>query len=309
MRWRGRRQSGNVRDMRGQSGGGGMGLPGGIGFPGGRRGGGIRIPMGGRRGGGSFGCGTLIVIGLVLWMLGINPLNLLGGLGGGLGGGLNPSTSPNTTSPQIDRTTGTGGREDEMRQFVATILGSTEEVWTEIFKSYGKQYPKPELVLFSGGVRSACGSASSASGPFYCPGDNRVYIDLTFFRQLAQQFGAPGDFAQAYVIAHEVGHHVQNVIGILPQFNRMRQSMPKLEVNRMSVKVELQADCFAGVWGHYVARQGWLEQGDLEEALVAANQIGDDTIQKKTQGYVVPDAFNHGTAEQRRSWFRKGFES
>ncbi len=309
MRWRGRRQSGNVRDIRGQSGGGGMSLPGGMGFPGGRRGGGIRIPMGGRRGGGSFGCGTLIVIGLVLWMLGINPLTLLGGLGGGMGGGLNPSTSPNTTSPQFDRTTGTGGREDEMKQFVATILGSTEEVWTEIFKSYGKTYPQPQLVLFSDGVRSACGLASSASGPFYCPGDNKVYIDLSFYRQLAQQFGAPGDFAQAYVLAHEVGHHVQNIIGILPQFNRMRQSMPKLEVNRMSVKVELQADCFAGVWGHYVARQGWLEQGDLEEALVAANQIGDDTIQKKTQGYVVPDAFNHGTAEQRRYWFRKGFES
>ncbi|MGI9399975.1 MAG: KPN_02809 family neutral zinc metallopeptidase, partial [Rhizobiaceae bacterium] len=271
--------------------------------------GGIRIPMGGGRSGGGFGCGTLIVIGLVLWMLGINPLTLLGGLGGGLGGGLDPSVSPNTSSPKFDRTAGTGGRDDEMKQFVATVLGSTEEVWTAIFKSYGKPYPQPELVLFSGGVRSACGMASSASGPFYCPGDNKVYIDLSFYRQLAQQFGAPGDFAQAYVLAHEVGHHVQNIIGVLPQFNRMRQSMPKLEVNRMSVRVELQADCFAGVWGHYVAKQGWLEQGDLEEALVAASQIGDDTIQKKTQGYVVPDAFNHGTSEQRRYWFRRGFES
>jgi hypothetical protein len=151
--------------------------------------------------------------------------------------------------------------------------------------------------------------ATAASGPFYCPGDKTVYIDLAFYQQLARQFGAPGDFAQAYVLSHEVGHHVQNIIGVLPQFNRMRQSMPKLEVNHLSVKVELQADCFAGVWGHYVAKEGWLEQGDLEEALVAANQIGDDTIQRNTQGYVVPDAFNHGTSEQRKYWFRRGFES
>jgi uncharacterized protein len=304
MRWRGRRQSTNVRDVRGRGGSGGFRLPSG-------RGGGFRIPMGGgaRPAGGGIGCGTLVIIMLVLWLLGINPLTILGQLGGGVGGGLGPSMTPNTASPDFSRNTGTGGRDDEMRQFMATILGSTEEVWTGIFQTYDKTYPKPELVLFSDSVRSACGMASSASGPFYCPGDNRIYIDLTFYRQLAQQFGAPGDFAQAYVLAHEVGHHIQNIIGVLPQFNRMRQSMPELEVNRMSVTVELQADCFAGVWGHYVSRQGWLEEGDLEEALVAANQIGDDAIQKRTQGYVVPDAFNHGTSEQRRFWFRRGYET
>jgi uncharacterized protein len=301
MRWRGRRQSTNVRDIRGE--GGGLGFPGG---PGGA----IRIPMGTSRGaGGGFGCGTLIIIGLVLWMLGINPLAILGGLGGGLGGGIGPSDTPNSSSPRYDPSVGTGGQDDEMKQFVSTILGSTEEVWTGIFNSYGRDYPTPELVVFDGSVRSACGMASSAAGPFYCPGDKRVYIDLSFYRQLARQFGAPGDFAQAYVLAHEIGHHVQNIMGVLPQFNRMRQSMPKLEANQMSVRVELQADCFAGVWGHYVSNQGWMEQGDLEEALVAASQIGDDTIQKRTQGYVVPDAFNHGTSQQRRYWFRRGFES
>ena len=151
--------------------------------------------------------------------------------------------------------------------------------------------------------------ASSASGPFYCPGDKKVYIDLSFYDTLARQFGAKGDFAQAYVLAHEVGHHIQNVIGVLPQFNRMRQSMGKLEANAMSVKVELQADCFSGVWGHYVAKEGWLERGDLEEAMDAASKIGDDNIQKKTQGYVVPDGFTHGSSQQRRKWFRRGFES
>ncbi len=301
MRWKGRRRSSNVNDNRGR--GGGFSIP---------SGGGFRIPSGGSarpvRSGG-FGCGTLIIIGLVLWALGMNPLQILGGLaGGGLGGGLGPSISPQQ-SPEVNRQTGTGGKEDEMREFVSVILGSTEEVWSDIFRAYGKRYPLPELTLFSGQVRSACGLASAASGPFYCPGDSKVYIDLSFYQTLARQFGAKGDFAQAYVLAHEVGHHVQNVIGVLPEFNRMRQGMGKLEVNKTSVKVELQADCFAGVWGHYVARQGWLEEGDLEEALVAANQIGDDAIQKRTQGYVVPDAFNHGTSEQRRFWFRRGFES
>lgn len=305
MRWKGRRQSANVRDIRGH----GRGSTGGFGFPGGQ-GGAIRIPTGGaRHAGGGFGCGTLIIIGIVLWALGINPLAILGNLSGGLGGGLGPSITPNTSSPKYDRSVGTGGREDEMKQFVSTILGSTEEIWTGLFESYGRTYTKPELVLFNGGVQSTCGLASAASGPFYCPGDERIYIDLDFYGQLARQFGAPGDFAQAYVLAHEVGHHVQNTMGVLPQFNRMRQSMPKLEVNQVSVQVELQADCLAGVWGHYVGKQGWLEEGDLEEALVAANQIGDDTIQKRTQGYVVPDAFNHGTSEQRRYWFRRGYET
>lgn len=306
MRWKGRRRSKNVKDMRGRGGGGGM-----FKIPSGR-GGGFRIPTGGRvrpmRSGG-MGCGTLVIIGLILWALGLNPLAVLGGLaGGGLGGGLGPSISPQQT-PEVNRQTGTGGRNDEMREFMEVVMASTEEVWDDIFRAYGKRYPHPTLNLFEGQVRSACGLASSAAGPFYCPGDNQVYIDLSFYQTLARQFGAKGDFAQAYVLAHEVGHHVQNVIGVLPEFNRMRQSMGKLEVNRLSVKVELQADCFAGVWGHYVAKQGWLERGDLEEALVAANQIGDDAIQKRTQGYVVPEAFNHGTSEQRRRWFERGFES
>ena len=306
MRWKGRRRSKNVNDMRGSGGGGGM-----FRIPSGG-GGTFRIPTGGSvrpvRSGG-MGCGTLIVIGLILWALGLNPLSILGGLaGGGLGGGLGPSISPQQT-PQVNRQTGTGGRDDEMREFMEVIMGSTEEVWDDIFRAYGKQYPHPRLNLFDGQVRSACGLASAAAGPFYCPGDSQVYIDLSFYQTLARQFGAKGDFAQAYVLAHEVGHHVQNIIGVLPEFNRMRQSMGKLEVNQLSVQVELQADCFAGVWGHYVAKQGWLERGDLEEALVAANQIGDDAIQKRTQGYVVPEAFNHGTSEQRRRWFERGFES
>ena len=305
MEWKGRRRSQNVNDIRGQRGGGGM-----FRMPGG--GGGFRIPTGGGARpaqSGGMGCGTLIIIGLVLWALGLNPLALLGGLaGGGLGGGLGQSISPQQ-SPQVNRQTGTGGKQDEMREFMEVIMGSTEEVWSAIFKSYGKQYPLPKLNLFSGQVSSACGQASSAAGPFYCPGDSQVYIDLDFYNTLSREFGAKGDFAQAYVLAHEVGHHVQNVIGVLPEFNRMRQGMGKIAVNQTSVKVELQADCFAGVWGHYVAKQGWLERGDLEEALIAANQIGDDAIQKRTQGYVVPEAFNHGTSEQRRTWFTRGFES
>jgi predicted metalloprotease len=304
MRWQGRRQSTNVRDIRGQRGGGGFGggFPGGMNFPGG---GGLRIPTGGPRtaGGGGLGCGTLIVIGVVLWLLGINPLTILSG------GQMVPDMSTKQM-PRIDRQAPQGGTRsnDEKSQFVSTILGSTEEVWSGIFESYGRDYPAPELVLFSGGVQSACGMASAASGPFYCPGDKRVYIDLSFYDQLEREFGAGGDFAQAYVLAHEVGHHVQNIIGVLPEFNRMRQSMGKLEVNQMSVQVELQADCFAGVWGHYVAKEGWLERGDLEEAINAAEQIGDDTIQRRTQGYVVPDAFNHGTSQQRKEWFSRGFE-
>ncbi len=300
MRWRGRRQSTNVSDQRGSGGGGMFRMPGG-------RGGGFRIPAGRvpRRAGGGMGCGTMAIIGIVLYFLGVNPMTILGQLGGGLGTGMGPTVAPN---PNIGRTRTSPAGNDEQKQFVATILASTEQVWTGVFKAYGKRYPKPKLVLFSSQVKSACGFASSASGPFYCPGDSRVYIDLSFFRELATKFGAKGDFAQAYVLAHEVGHHVQNVIGVLPQFNRERRRMGKVEANRMSVQVELQADCFAGVWGHYVEREGWLERGDLQEALVAATQIGDDAIQKRTQGYVVPESFSHGTSKQRVDWFSRGFE-
>lgn len=306
MRWKGRRRSRNVRDLRGRGSGGGI-----FKMPSGR-GGGFRIPTGGSvrpmRSGG-MGCGTLIVVGLILWVLGVNPMTLIGGLlggGGGLTGGFTPAPRER---PPLNREAGTEGKPDEMRAFMEVIMASTEEVWNDIFAKYGKDYPEPVLNLFSGQVRSACGFASAASGPFYCPGDKEVYIDLSFYETLARQFGAKGDFAQAYVLAHEVGHHVQNVIGILPEFNRMRQTMGKLEVNQTSIKVELQADCFAGVWGHHVGQQGWLEAGDLQEALIAAEKIGDDAIQRRTQGYVVPEAFNHGTSEQRRYWFRRGYES
>ena len=306
MRWRGRKQSTNVSDRRGQSTGGGM-----FRLPGGRSGG-FRIPSGqtSQRAGGGLGCGTMVIIGVVLYFLGINPMTILGQLGGGLGGGL--SGGQDTVlrqSPPASTNTKRQRSSDEEKAFVSTILASTEQVWAGIFKAYGKRYPKPTLVLFSGQVKSACGFASSASGPFYCPGDKQVYIDLDFYDKLARQFGAKGDFAQAYVLAHEIGHHVQNVIGVLPQFNRQRQRMGKIEANKMSVQVELQADCFAGVWGYYVEREGWLDRGDLNEALVAATKIGDDAIQKRTQGYVVPESFNHGTSKQRVAWFSRGFEN
>lgn len=289
MRWRGRRQSDNIRDLRGSGGGfGGGGL--------GR--GGFRIPVG--RGGGTGGISlsgiiVLVIIFFALRACGIDPFELLEG-GPGAPGGTQITESGAPAS-------------DEMRQFVATVLAETEDVWNGIFEAEGQQYEEPTLTLFSGGVRSACGFASSAAGPFYCPGDRQVYLDTSFFRELEQRFGAAGDFAEAYVIAHEVGHHVQNLIGVLPKFNEMRQSMSEGEANAMSVRVELQADCFAGIWGHYTDQKGLLEQGDLDEALNAATQIGDDTIQKRTQGYIVPESFNHGTSEQRRTWFQRGFES
>ncbi len=306
MRWRGRRQSTNVSDQRGGSPGGGkFRLPGGLS---GNRNSGFRIPRGraSKRAGGGLGCGTIAIIGVVMYFLGINPMTILSQLGGGLGSGL--GTSVNQSSP-INRQATQPRANDDAIAFMRTILGSTEEVWTGIFKSYGKRYPKPTLVLFTGKVQSACGFASSASGPFYCPGDSKIYIDLAFYEQLANKFGAKGDFAQAYVLAHEVGHHVQNIIGVLPQFNRERRRMGKIEANKMSVQVELQADCFAGVWGYYVEREGWLERGDLEEALVAASQIGDDSIQRRSQGRIVPESFTHGTSKQRRDWFLSGFDS
>ena len=292
MDWKGRRQSDNIEDRRGRSSRGGN--------PFGR--GGIRLPSGGMRGSGGFSFKTILIIGVIylaLKFMGIDPLQMLGGDPGSVLTG-----QPSGQGSQISET-----RKDEMTQFVATVLAETEDVWNGVMKSQGFDYPEPKLVLFSGAVASACGNASSASGPFYCPGDQKVYIDLTFFDELAQRFKASGDFAQAYVLAHEVGHHVQNLIGVLPEFNRMRQSMSQTEQNQMSIRVELQADCFAGIWGHYTAQKGILERGDLEEALNAAKQIGDDTLQRRTQGYVVPESFNHGTSAQRKEWFARGFES
>ncbi len=288
MEWKGRRQSDNVEDQRGASMGG---------SPFGR--GGMRIPIGGgRRGGGGLSIGGIVVVLIICWITGINPLTLLSGR--------DVSFDDGGTSQQTQQGTPAN---DEMTAFVRTVLADTEDTWSEIFKAAGQTYQDPTLVLFSGQVRSACGFASSASGPFYCPGDRKLYLDTTFFNELSQRFGASGDFAEAYVIAHEVGHHVQNLIGVLPKFNQMRQRMSETEANQMSVRVELQADCFAGVWGKRTDQKGLLSQGDLEEALNAAQQIGDDTLQKRTQGYVVPESFNHGTSAQRMRWFKRGFDS
>lgn len=300
MRLEGRRKSTNVQDMRSAGRSRSSGRRAGT-----RR---VRIPASGRTIRSSSGGFSTIVIMIILFFVlrscGIDPLQILAGGSGGA----NPFDQmiPQNQTNQVPKAAPTN---DAQAEFAATVLAETEDVWNGIFKSSGAQYPQPTLVLFSGAVRSACGHATSASGPFYCPGDSKLYIDLSFFEQLATKFGASGDFAQAYVIAHEVGHHVQNVIGVLPKFNQMRRSMSREEANAMSVRVELQADCFAGVWGFYTEQKGLLEEGDVEEALNAATQIGDDTIQRRTQGYIVPESFNHGTAEQRRRWFYRGFES
>lgn len=306
MRWRKRRQSANVDDRRS---GGARGTTGKTGFGGGR----MRLPRMGRsrtvRKAGGGGLGFIIMVLIVSWFLGINPLALLqddGGLQIGPQGG-----GEQAGNRQVDRAASRSGRrtgDDEMKQFISVVLAETEDVWNRIFEAGGGRYEEPHLVLFSDQVRSACGFSSAASGPFYCPGDKRVYIDLSFYDELRRKFKAPGDFAQAYVIAHEIGHHVQNLIGVLPDFNRRRRQMSEQEANKMSVRVELQADCFAGVWGFHAKARGILESGDLEEAMNAATQIGDDAIQKRIQGYVVPESFNHGTSAQRKRWFRRGFD-
>jgi predicted metalloprotease len=289
MRWRGRRQSSNIQDIRGQGGVFRTGFPGG--------GGRIRV---GRAGGG--GIGMIIVLLIVSFIFGINPLELLNGGGGTI-------QTPQEQSIPNGQPRQSAQADDETRDFVATVLADTEDTWRQIFQRLGATYEEPTLVLFSGGVNSACGNASAASGPFYCPADKRLYIDLSFFSELRERFQAPGDFAQAYVIAHEVGHHVQNLIGVLPETARRRGQLSEVEANQMSIRVELQADCLAGVWANHTNQRGLLEQGDVDEALNAASQVGDDMIQRRTQGYVVPESFNHGTAEQRRTWFGRGFES
>ncbi len=199
--------------------------------------------------------------------------------------------------------------EEELKQFVATVLAGTEDIWHEQFRRIGRQYREPTLQLFSDRAESACGVAGSSVGPFYCPGDQKIYIDLSFFRELNQRFRAPGDFAQAYVIAHEVGHHVQNLLGTMDQVNSARGRNSDRGNNELSVRLELQADFYAGVWAHYAQRKGLVEPGDFEEALGAASAVGDDRLQRETQGYVVPDSFTHGTSAQRVEWFRRGFES
>ena len=294
MQWKGRRQSTNIEDRRGEGGlGGGMG--GGFGGPG--PGGGMRIPI---RAGGGGGIGLIILLGVLWLVFGINPLSLIG-MGDG-GGGYNGGYSDSTTA---SRGPGVQGTADDTDDFVATVLADTEDVWTKRFQQMGKTYKDPTLVLFDARVGSACGLASAASGPFYCPNDQKLYIDLSFFRQLREQLNSPGDFAEAYVVAHEVGHHVQDLLGLLQQTTRQRQSSSAAQSNAISVRVELQADCYAGIWAHDDQKN--LDPGDIDEALNAASQIGDDTLQRRSQGTVVPDSFTHGTSAQRQDWFNRGY--
>ena len=269
MRWRGERASDNVEDRRGM-GRGGMAIGGGLG--------GI----------------VLLVIAL---LLGADPRQLLQQAPGENPGA--PTQSARPTNPH----------EEELKEFSRVVLASTEDIWTDIFRQNGDQYRKPTLVLFTDQVDSACGLASSAVGPFYCPGDQKVYLDLGFFDELQTRFSAPGDFAQAYVVAHEIGHHIQRIIGTMDKVDAARARMSEGQANQLSVRLELQADFLAGVWAHYAQQKGLLEQGDVEEALNAASAIGDDRLQREGQGFVVPDSFTHGTSEQRIRWFRKGLET
>ncbi len=278
MRWRGRRTSSHVEDRRGR--GGGYGGPG------------VRLPMG--RGAGAGGIGLVVVVVVVSLLLGVNPISLLDGLDG---------------SPDLQRVDDPGSpAQEEAKHFASVVLADTEDTWNAIFAQQGADYPEPTLVLFSGAVGSACGTADSAVGPFYCGGDRKLYLDLDFFRELKQRFQAPGDFAEAYVVAHEVGHHVQNVLGTLGRYAEARKTLSAASDNALSVRLELQADCFAGIWAHEAQAKGLLEPGDVEEALNAASQIGDDALQRRDRGYVVPDSFTHGTSNQRVRWFTRGLQ-
>lgn len=275
MQWRGSRKSENIEDRRGAT------------------------PRRGLVGG---GLGTILLV-LVAMYFGVDPSMLLNQGGVAFDAGTDSTGRPPTAA------------DTEMRDFVATVLGYTEDAWTPLFAQAGRTYRPPALVLFTGSVQSACGSAQSAMGPFYCPGDEKVYLDTSFFDELSRQFQAPGDFAQAYVIAHEVGHHVQNLLGVSGQVEAIQRQASKSEGNRASVRLELQADCFAGVWAHQTEKaqqsqfKSFLETGDIEEALQAASQIGDDRLQMQAQGYVVPESFTHGTAAQRSQWFRTGLQT
>jgi hypothetical protein len=266
---------------------------------------GVRMRQGG------IGLGTLIILGLIGWALGINPLLLIGGAEILTGGG--QSQPPSYSDPS--RTEKAGGASDQMKEFVSAVLGSAEVQWTELFAQANSRYQAPTLVMFSGATSSACGFAQSAMGPFYCPLDRKVYLDTSFFEDMQRRFGACDtgkacQFSQAYVIAHEIGHHVQNLLGILPRLQQMQQGMDREDGNRLQVMAELQADCFAGVWANH-SQQKWkfLEPGDVEAALQTASAIGDDRLQRQSQGYVVPDAFTHGSSQQRVRWFSMGLKS
>lgn len=288
MRWQLGKRSRNIEDRRDAR--GGFGLPRGRGLPIGRR---TKRGVGG----GLFG---MILFAIVAMLFGFNPSFLLNGLSDGEI--VVPSQAPTANRPLDEN--------DQVGQFVSAILGETEETWSDVFATINQDYREPTLVMFEGQVQSACGFASSAAGPFYCPGDEKVYLDTNFFRDLSNRFGAAGDFAPAYVIAHEIGHHVQNQLGIANKVNARRRQVGEVESNQLSVRLELQADCLAGVWvNHSQKRLQWLQQGDVEEALRAASAIGDDQMQKQAQGYVVPESFTHGSSEQRVRWFSKGLNS
>ena len=274
MRLDDERESDNVEDRRGESFGGGL------------------------TGGGSLSLGGIILVLVASYFLNINPLSLLGML--------EEAPAPAQHSSAAQRPPA----DDEMSRFVRKVLASTEDTWQAIFRESGQQYQDPKLVLFSGATPTACGTGQAAMGPFYCPGDHKVYIDLAFYRELKQRFHAPGEFAQAYVIAHEVGHHVQNLLGISGKVDAARRRGDEAHSNALSVRLELQADCFAGVWGQRAdSLRHILEPGELEQALTAAAAIGDDTLQQQSRGTVVPETFTHGSSAQRVRWFRKGFES
>ena len=292
-------ESSNIEDRRGEGGGFGGGGFGGGGFGGGGMGG---IPISGGLFKGGFGLIAVVVIGMIL---GVNPLSLLGGMDDG--------TSRVAPQSQTRPASRPSANADPETQFVARVLKSTEDVWGGLFQQMGRQYRQPRLVLFRDATQTACGTGQSAMGPFYCPPDQRVYIDLSFFDELASRFHAPGQFPQAYVIAHEVGHHVQNLLGISGKVEEMRRSMSKRDANAMSVRVELQADCFAGVWAYHADRErggtATIGEKDVDQALAAATAIGDDRLQRQSQGRIVPDSFTHGSSAQRVRWFKKGLES
>jgi predicted metalloprotease len=273
MRWQGRRESDNVEDRRNQSptvGGGRM-----------------RIPR---------GKGGIILLVVVM-------------VAGYYGYDLTPLLTGGEPVTQQSRSQGISPQDDEAAKFTSVILATTEDTWQKLFTQMGKAYQPPHLVMYRNATRTGCGTGQSVMGPFYCPADSTVYIDLSFYDELKNKLGADGDFAQGYVIAHEVGHHVQKLLGIEPKVRQMQQGASQSQVNHLSVKLELQADCFAGVWGHYMQQQQILEPGDLQEALNAAEAIGDDRLQQQSQGRVTPDSFTHGTSEQRYSWFKRGFDS
>jgi len=284
MKWEGNRESDNVEDRRSGGGGGG-------------RGGGLGGLIGGR----GIGVGTIVIALLGGWMFGINPLTILGLLSGGGAPTEQVQQQAPARKPPAD---------DRMAKFVSTVLADTEDVWKAVFAKGGSQYQEPRLVLFRGATPTACGAGQAAMGPFYCPADRKVYIDLGFYETLKNQLGAPGEFAQAYVIAHEVGHHVQNLLGISARMEQMRAKVSPAQFNALSVRLELQADCFAGVWANHAqnARQ-ILENGDIESAMNAAAKIGDDALQQQSQGRVVPESFTHGTSAQRTRWFNNGLQN